>query len=181
MNVRRLLSLLLGIWLGASLLLIFVATENFRVANRAVTKPPDALAGYIKTAGAEPVRQILRYQASEANRTLFDVWGVAQFATALIIFLMVLFGTSSGRFPVFLALAITVLVGIMHWLVTPQISAASRLLDFVPVHELNSERARLQSIHNIYSTMEVVKLLLVAGLASYFLVSGQRRGRSELR
>lgn len=181
MKVHRFLCLLLGLWLGASFLMLFVATDNFRVANNAVASPPDALSAVMKSAGAEPVRQILRYQASEANRHLFDVWGVTQFGAALTVFLIVLFGTSSGKFPVFLSLAIVILVGIMHWMVTPQISTTSKLLDFVSLNDMPAERARLRSIHNIYSIMEVVTLLLVSGLGAFFLFAAQRRSRSEFR
>jgi len=168
-------------WLGASLLMIFAATENFRTANSAVASPPGGLAELTKTAGGEPVRQILRYQASEANRRLFGAFGAAQFGAAVVVFLLILFATSAGRFPVLLALAIVILVSIMHWLITPQIATGSRVLDFVPLQEMAAERERLRSIHNIYSAMEIVKLLLVAGLGAFFLFGSQRRSRSELR
>jgi preprotein translocase subunit SecG len=181
MRVRKTICLLLGLWLGASFLMLFVATQNFRVANDAVQNPPPAMAPYVKAIGQEGVRQLVRYQASESNRDFFEGWGAAQFLTALVVFLVILFATSAGRFPIFLSLAILILVGVMQWVVNPQIAAASRVLDFVPLNEMTAERMRMRSIHNIYSTMEVIKLVMVGTLAAFFLFAGQRRPRAELR
>ena len=181
MRVRRFLCLLLGAWLGASFLMIFSATQAFRVAGSSLASPPPQLAGYVEKLGPEPMRQVLRYQASEQNRHLFDTWGLSQFFVALSVFLVILFATSSGKFPIFLSLGIVILTGIMQWVVSPQINASSRVLDFVPLTQMETERARMMSIHGIYSTMQVIALLLVGLLAGLFLFTDKRRSRSELR
>ncbi len=173
--------LLLGAWLGASFLMIFSATQSFKVAGASLESPPPTLAGYTQKLGAEPMRQVLRYQASEQNRHLFDVWGIAQFFLAIAAFLIILFATSSGKLPIFLSLAIVILSGIMQWVVNPQIAASSRVVDFLPLGQMEAERARMFSIHRIYSVMEVINLVMVAGLAVLFLLTEKRRSRSDFR
>jgi len=157
------------------------ATQSFRTVNAITSSPPKPAGGVIETIGPDMFRQMLRYQAGETNRRLFEIWGLTQFAIALGVFLLVLFATSSGRVPVFTALALLIWVSIMHWLVAPRIAIASQMLEFVPPDQMAAERATMATLHRFYSIMELIKLGLIAVIAGLFLLEPKRRVRSEAR
>lgn len=181
MRVRRFLCLLLGVWLGASLWMAVSATQSFRTVNAILNSPPKPVTGVIEAIGPDTVRQVLRYQAGETNRRLFDMWGLSQFVIALGVFLLVLFATSAGRVAVFTTLALLIWVSIMHWLVAPRIAITSQMLEFVPPDQMAAERATMATLHRFYSIMELMKLGLIAVIAGLFLLEPKRRIRSETR
>src|SRR5688500_6870903 len=99
MNTRRLVCMLLGAWLAGSLWMFVTATQNFRTVDRLMHDPPPAATSMISRIGIANARTLLRFEASEMNRFYFDVWEWAQLALGIAAFLLLLFTTSVGRFP----------------------------------------------------------------------------------
>ncbi|MDX2154378.1 MAG: hypothetical protein SFV54_26795 [Bryobacteraceae bacterium] len=176
MSARRVICLLIGAWIGASALVALSAVTSFRAVDLSMDRPSRLLTFEFDRHTTEGARGLFRYQAAEQNRLLFEAWGFVQVALAAIVFMMFLFATRSGRVPIFVSVGLLFLVGVMHFLVTPQISAAGRALDFVAATEMAPERSRLQSLHRIYGVMESVKLLTLLGLAGWLTVRRKARG-----
>ncbi|HUI81022.1 MAG TPA: hypothetical protein VLY24_24025 [Bryobacteraceae bacterium] len=175
MHSRRLACLFLGIWLGASLLMAWVATENFRNVDRLLAKPSPAAILSIKPLGPAAARLLLRYQVSEQNRRLFQAWGTIQLIAGAGFFLFLLFGTREGKYPLMLVVLMLCVVILQLFALVPSMVAVGRLIDFAPPDQLTGERSRFWVLHTMYVITEVFKW----GLGLFLgLRLARRRGRS---
>jgi hypothetical protein len=146
-------------WIGASLFMAAVAAFSFRLVNELILNPAPELAAYFKVLGAEKLRILARYQASEFNRALFEGWGLTQILLGLLIFGILLFGTKEGKLILGLSLFMVILTTGMHLLVTPSIVGYGRSLDFLSAEKEPELRNRVKVFHNTYSTLEGVKIV----------------------
>jgi hypothetical protein len=112
MHTRRLSMLILGLWLGLTFAMLFVATQNFR--------------------GVDNTRLLLRYQIAELNRFYFDWYGVAQITLAFSLAACLLFATNGNKFVLLLAGAAILVVIVEKSFLYPEITYLGRLLDFAP-------------------------------------------------
>jgi hypothetical protein len=180
MRSRRLSCLLLGAWLGCSLFMGAVAILNFRTARNLLAASPPQLQELSRQIGGDAVmQQVLRYEVAEQNRELFEIWEQFQLAIGVILFTFLLFGTREGKIPLSICLVMLVLVGIMHWAVTPDIIGLGRELDFQDAREGTFLRSQLQSRHVAYSALEFVKLGLGLTLAGFLIWSPNRRNSTR--
>jgi hypothetical protein len=169
MNSRRFLCLVLGLWLGASLFMAFVAVMNFRIVREVIANPQPELATYLKALGPDRLRVLFRHEAAEVNRALFDLWGYTQIAFSLLIFGLLLFATKEGKGVLGVGVLLLLVVLIMQFAVTPGIIGYGRVLDFAAADKELDLRQRVATLHSLYSAFEGLKLLLISGLAVYFL------------
>jgi hypothetical protein len=176
MHSRRVACFLLGIWLGAAILMAWVANESFRSVDRLLAKPSPAALLSIKTLGPAGARLLLRYQASEQNRWLFEAWGTVQLIGGAGFFLFLLLGTREGKYPLILVLLMLVAVLLQLFLLTPAITSLGRLVDFLPTGQPSGERNRFWVMHTAYLIVEVLKW--AAGLLLGVRLM-RRRGRSN--
>jgi len=153
-----------------------VATQNFRSVDRLLAAPPIQIAEQIqKLGGRDAARVFLRYQASELNRAYFQNWERAQISLGLALFLVLLFGTVPDRLMLLPALLMLVLVLLMHFYMTPEITRLGRLIDFSPAALSSPERSRFWRFHGAYSATELIKLALGFVLAWRLLRMRKRR------
>jgi hypothetical protein len=177
MRLRRFACLLLGMWIGGSIFMALVATQNFRSVDRLLEAPAAQASRQIQSMGWETARTFLRYQVSEQNRFYFEHWELAQLLLGAGLFLLLLFGTSVGRGELALSISMMLVVAVMHWLLTPNIVSLGRQIDFVAREVASPERSRFWTFHAAYSTLEIVKLLFGLGLAGMLLISTRSRRR----
>src|SRR4051794_31136471 len=97
MHARRLACFLLGLWLAGGLFMAWVATQNFREVDRLLSRDNPAATLRLKPLGND-ARPILRYQASEMNRWLFQSWEKVQLGFGTLFFFVMLFGSRENRF-----------------------------------------------------------------------------------
>lgn len=81
MHSRR-LATIVGVWLGLTVAMAFVATQNFMGVERLLEAPGPDAARMIDKLGHDPARMLLRFQISELNRFFFD--GLASPRSALL-------------------------------------------------------------------------------------------------
>ncbi|MBZ5724836.1 MAG: hypothetical protein LAP87_07545 [Acidobacteriia bacterium] len=174
MHSRRLACFLLGLWLGGSLLMVWIATGNFRSADRALEQPNPAVALQIKTFGFTQTRLLLRYQISEQNRLSLETWEYAQLFFGIFLFFFFLFGTGEGKFSLAAVLCMLAIVVFQRFLLTPQLIGLGRSIDFLP-DAASHEHKQFQVISQAYSIIEPVKWVLGLALAAVMI---WRRGRS---
>jgi len=175
MHSRRVACFLLGIWLGAAILMAWVATENFRSVDRLLAKPSPAALLSIKTLGPAGARMLFRYQVSEYNRRLFEEWGTVQLIGGAGFFLFLLFGTREGKFPLILVLVMWAVVLLQLFLLTPAMISLGRLVDFLPPDLPSGERNRFWVLHSGYAITEAFKWAVALLLGARLM---RRRGRS---
>ncbi len=169
MNSRRFVCTLLGLWLGASFFMAFVAVMNFRIVRGLVANPQPELAAYIKILGPERMTQLFRHEAAEVNRALFDMWGYGQLGLALLLFGLLLFATKEGKLVLAMGVLLVSLTGVMQFVITPGIVGYGRALDFVASDKELVLRKRVQSLHTAYSSLEGAKVIVILALLAIFL------------
>ena len=119
---------------------------------------------------SSPARLFLRHLASDQNRNCFLGWEQVQLVLGLLLLVILFFGTDA-RPPILLAvLLMTLVVALMHWLMTPEIIKLGRAIEFVPDAKDSVERSRFWGFHTAYATIDVVKTVL-ASLVAIRLVS----------
>lgn len=153
----------------------FVAVFNFRAVNEILATPQPEMAFYVKVLGPDRLRVLLRHEAAEVNRALFESWGLAQIGISLLTFGMLLFGTREGKLPLALGLLMVLLSAGMHLFVTPSIVGFGRALDFVSADKEPEARRRLKAFHDAYSGLEGTKFLCGLALTGLIVRDGRRR------
>ena len=172
MHFHRLAALLLGAWLGGSVFMDMVATQNFRSVDRLLSAPPMQVAERIQALGGhDGARVFLRYQVSEQNRWYFQVWERVQIALGAVLFLVLAFGAGPKRLTLVLTLLMLAMVLVMHFFLTPEITRLGRTFDFAPT----ADRSRFWTLHGMYSAGELIKLGLGIVLAVRLLLRTKTR------
>jgi hypothetical protein len=175
MHFRRFACLILGAWLGAAAMMSLVATQNFRTVDRILLSPHPAASQDLKTLGRDSSRMLLRWEASEQNRWLFEVWETAQVALGIAVFFILLFGSTETKYSLALSLLMLVVVILQRFLVTPMMTGLGRLIDFVPPGTRSPERIKFGVLHMGYLGMEATKLLLGLLLVIKLMVRTRRK------
>ena len=177
MHARRFACLVLGLWLGGCLFMAWVATENFRVADQLVSQASPTARLELKAIGPDP-RALLRYQASEENRRYFRLWETAQIVLGCVFFGFMLFGSRESKYLLGGILLLILIVALQRLIVTPEITAEGRLLDFV-APGATAERTRFWLLHSTYVGIELAKWALMLILAGRMVFSRKGSGRSR--
>lgn len=175
MQYRRIATLLLGLWLGGGFLVAWVAIDTFRSVDRLLAAPAPVAAIQIKSLGPDGARALLRYQAAEQNRALFEVWESLQLVLGVGFFSFLLFGSSEGKFSLLLLLLMLLIVCAQRLLMTPELSTLGRGLDFIPNDVPSLERNRFWMLHSMYSGSEILKWGLGLALGARLIFNRERR------
>jgi len=175
MHFRRLACFLLGAWLAGGLFMAMVATQNFHSVDRLLAKPAPAAAEQLGKLRPEAARMLLRYQVGEQNRWYFETWGIAEVAIGAALLLILLFGSTENHFTLLLALLMLLIAVVQRSVLTPQIVALGRVIDFVPAGQPSADRSGFWMMHTAFSGMEVLKWALGFFLVARMLFRRKRR------
>ncbi len=164
MRSRLILLLLLGAWLGATVFMWMVATQNFAEVERVRASHSEGFAATVAKLTPDELRLVLRYQASEVNRLFFEGWGMLQPPLALLV--MLLAWRSGGSRGVVAATAIMLLIVVfLQFYVVPETVRLGRLLDFIPRQPPPPESAPFWRLHHTYTGLDMLKFVLGLGVA----------------
>ena len=141
MRSRLILLLLLGAWLGATLFMWMVATQNFAVVERIRASHSEGFAATVSKLSPEELRLVLRYQASEVNRLFFEGWGMIQPPLAVLVMLLA-WRSGSGRRVVAVTAVMLLITVFLQVYVVPETVRLGRLLDFIPRDRRRPSRRR---------------------------------------
>jgi hypothetical protein len=173
MQFHRLASLLIGIWLGISVFMDIVATQNFQTVNRVMTSLDLKVVETTRKIGdPESTRYLLRYFAGEANRFLFEQWEWAELMLGLVMLLVLLFCRSNQKIAMSLVLAMVCIVLAQRFKLTPAITTLGREIGFSA-----TASRRFTAYHQAYGIIELLKIALGLGVAGSLLIrrnSGKR-------
>jgi preprotein translocase subunit SecG len=173
---RRLTCLILGLWLGGSLLFAWISSSGMSTAGTAINTLGPKGQQAIGVVGQESARQLSRFVVSEVMREFSYAWGWMQVALGIILFVAVTFSTNGNKVLMLLAGAMLALTLVLHLSASPNISALGRVIDFARAHEFERERRALAAFSSAYVLVEFVKvglgiaigaiLTLTSGMAS---------------
>jgi hypothetical protein len=177
MQFHRLASFIIGIWLGVSVFMDFVATQNFHNVGRVL--------GSIDVRAVETAKKIgdrgaalmlLRYFAGEANRYLFEQWEWAELLLGLALLLVLVFCGTNQKLALTLCLLMMCLVVSQRFKLTPMITNLGRELEFSP-----SASRRFAAYHAAYGYVELTKLALGLTLALRLLIRSRSSKKAFVR
>ncbi len=161
---RRLAALLLGAWLGASVLTDVAVTQNFQTVDRFLQQPGSVSASAALNAiGRDRERFILRRNAGEENNWIFMNWERVELGLGGLLFLLLLFGDKPQRLLLALGAAMFLIVAAEHFLLTPLIVDLGRRVDDLPATDPDSKKFWM--LHGIYSGLDILKMLVAVAFA----------------
>lgn len=164
-RTRRIVVFLLGAWFGAMLLIVMLAPSTFRVADDMIWRKAESVTEIAKYADMAPVRKLMRDQASEVNRRMFDMWGWIQFAFASIVLGLLIFRSNATKLLLGLAGGSWVFAGLMNFVILPLISG-------------NVSRERFQMLHAGFGVFQLAIALLMGIVL--FLLFDKRQAADEI-
>lgn len=170
MRARALLILVLGLWLGGSLVVGAVVSYNLTGFPALFERNPAlaARAGF-DPANPEAKRQSLLWvHASELNRVFFAAWNRTQLVLGVLALALALLGRAGRLTIAFLALAVA-LVAWIHLGIEPRVVELGRQLDFLPRTPPPPQVEPFQRLHGLYFGAELTRLALVT-LATTLLI-----------
>ncbi len=161
---RRLSALLLGAWLGASIVTDVAVTQNFQAVDRFLEAPGNPVtSAQLNAIGRAQERVILRRNAGEENNWIFLNWERVEFFIGGGLFLLLLFGERPQKFMLGLSLALILIVAAEHFLLTPRITELGRTVD--ELAKTDPQYKTFWSLHGLYSGLDILKMVVVFGMA----------------
>lgn len=106
--MRTLALVLVTVWLTGTLIMTFVATQNFRTVDRVLERPTPQAAPKLTVMDHDSLRMLLRHLSSELNRLYFITWNTVQVLLALVV--LALMVRAGSRLETVLALVMFVIV-----------------------------------------------------------------------
>ena len=168
----------LGAWVMGTVCVSVVAAQNFFTIDRLLAGPShDAFAAFVADAGRESARSVLRYLSSELNRLYFQLWNWGQLALGGATLWLVWRLPGAARLRLLIA-AMLLLVALLAFWLTPQITAVGRSIDFVPRDPPPPAVAAFGVLHAAYTSLELLKCAAALG-AAVWLARVSRAGESQ--
>ncbi|PYV15682.1 MAG: hypothetical protein DMG21_14245 [Acidobacteria bacterium] len=161
--------MLLGIWLGGTVFMFFVAGASFATVERILRNPTPGLAQAAKPLEAGETRPLFRYFAAELNRRVFAAYGWGQVVVGTILLWFLSRQSPLDAVSLALAGALLSIAVILGLVVTPQMSELGRALDFVSRNPPPPGLAHFQSLHRTYTTLDTTKFVLGIALLTRWL------------
>jgi hypothetical protein len=176
MHARRFACFALGLWLGGSLFMWWLAGQNARAAERLLDQASPSARLQMKPLGSN-ARLVLRYAANEQTRTYGRVWEAGQLALGSLFFLLMLFGSREHYILLSGILLMILLVCLERLVIAPEMTAQGRLLDFAP--EGTPAHVRFDVLQTAYYGVEAAKFVLGLALTGAMVFSSKGSGRSR--
>ena len=182
MKSAPLLFLLLGIWLGGSVVLGAVVAYNFSGFDDLFARNPklQERAGFSPDDANAKKSSLLWVHSSELNRVFFAAWNRTQLVLGALAVILAAVGRV-GRLPLLLLVAATALVGVIHLLLEPQIVELGRQLDFLIREPPPPILEEFKVYHGTYFATESLRFgfVLIAAVALVVSAMAADRGRAR--
>jgi len=177
MHSRRFLAFFVGLWLAGLLVVTLATTYNSRTVNVVMENPPHEASKWVDILGKERTRTLLLHNTAEVNRSLLEFWGYADVVLCVFILITAVM-IKSGK-PMMIAAALLLLLCLASvFLLTPQVVAVGRLLDFRPNLPVPPERAQFASLNGMFTGVSVIRILTAVTMAG-LLIHRSDRPRSR--
>jgi hypothetical protein len=173
MHYRRIVALLIGLWMGGGLVMAWFGARSFQSVQRVMNGSNPVFAVQTRPLGPANTRMVLNYQIAEENRYLFQNWEYMQLILGVGFFSYLLFGTLEGKFSLGLALGMLVITGVQRFGLSPELGAVGKTLNYLPADVAVAERAKFWLLHSAYVGCEALKFA-VGGLLLVMILSKTR-------
>ncbi len=163
---------ILSAWIASTLFMWFAATKSFAAVDRVLKKPSPQLIEATKSLPEGQARVVLRYMASEINRTYFWGYGLAQIALGAALLLLLWRQTPRDTVGVGIVCGMLILTLALTLVITPIIISLGRSIDFVPRTPPPPVMPRFWALHGAFTGLDGVKLLAGLGLLISWVLKG---------
>lgn len=176
--------------MGGSIFMALVVLQNMHASALVMNSPLPAVTKMIKTLGDEQITLLLKHEAAQQTRSLYNSWEQVQILLAIVLGGCLYFATQKRILSVVLCGIMLALVLFQYFAITPELAYRGREMDFPAVATANNAAAageassglvRLLLLYQILVVTEALKLLIGGILASYLFVlrTSRRRSRRE--
>lgn len=165
--------------MAGCLLMICLNVENLRFPGVVLTSPLPPVSKLIEKNGADQISTLLRHFAAEQTRHYTSMWELAEFGFALALGGCLFLATQRRIFPLVLCGMMLIIVMFQHFAVTPELAFRGREADFPPGSAALGPLARVWALQQVSFSVEAVKLIAGAILASYLFVFRARSRRTN--
>lgn len=175
MRHASIIALLLGLWIGGSLLIFGVVGYSFPGVVGAIERN-EKLAERVDFDPHDEVKKkesVLWVYTGEQNRAYFQGWNLAQLFLGGLTLLLSFFLVPRRSLWVVLLLAL-VLVAVMRFYLTPEIVTLGRTLDFVPRATEPPGMGKFNTLHQVYTYLDATKVLLL-GIGAFLTIRAAQR------
>jgi hypothetical protein len=155
---------ILSAWLAATLFMWYAATRSFGTVERVLKTLNPQFVEATKPIAEGQIRNVLRYLASEINRTYFWGYGVAQITLGGVLLLMLWHQTPRDTIALAVVSTMWGLALILTLVITPWIISLGRSIDFLPRTPPPPAMPRFWALHGTFTGLDSVKLLAGLGL-----------------
>jgi hypothetical protein len=164
-HTRRVAAFFLGAWIAGCLFMAYVAIYNLRSYDAILHSNLPPAARIVHDLGDQPAALLLRK---------------AQIGLGLLLLGALFLGTDRRILPLVLGGIMLAMVLFQNFGVEKELSYRGRETDFPPLNTDFTARQRVWTMHQIYLSVEGVKLLTGCVLGGYlFMFRARRRRRSE--
>jgi hypothetical protein len=163
-------ALLLGIWLGWTVFMFFVAGASFATVERILRNPTPGLAQAAKPLAATDMRLLFRYFAAELNHRVFAAYGWGQIVIGAVLLWLLTRKSPQDAVSLALAGALLSIAVILGLVVTPEMRELGRSLDFVARDPAPPSLTHFQSLHRAYTVLDTTKFVIGIALAVRWLL-----------
>jgi hypothetical protein len=160
----------LGAWIMATLCMWFTATRSFTTVESVLNHPAPAFEEITKPLEKDSVRTVLRFLASEINRSLFWGYGALQIVLGAILLFLVWRQTPRSHLDAGVVIAMLALAVILTLIITPMLVHIGRSIDFVPRNPPPPSMSRFWALHGSFTGLDAVKLFTAIGLLIRWVV-----------
>lgn len=165
--------------MAGCILLAALSVENYRSPSLVLNSPLPPVSRLIEKNNFDEIATLLRHLAAEQVREYSSLWELAEFPLGLAVGACLFLATQRRVFPMLLCGLMLVAVVFQHFAVTPELGFRGRATDFPPGNAVVASLARVWALQQIYFSVEAVKLLAGAVLASYLFVFRVRSRRKS--
>ena len=137
----------------------FAATRSFRTVDAVLKSPPTQLSSNVQGQKPEQTREVLRYLASEINRTYFQAYGWGQLALGSLLLFLLAWRTPRNALDPAIAAIMLFIVIFLTLGVMPQIISLGRNIDFLPRTPPPPGYQRFWKLHMMFTGLDGAKLL----------------------
>jgi hypothetical protein len=179
MKPAPLLHLILGIWLGGSVIIGWVVAYNFSGVDDLFARNPKLQehAGFSPQDADAKKSSLLWVHSSELNRVFFEVWNRAQIVLGALAVMLAAW-SNARRLALILLVVATIFVVLIHWALEPQLVELGRQLDFLPRDPPPPMLGEFQRYHGIYFAAESMRFGLVCLATLLVMVRAMRAERA---
>ena len=163
-------SAILGAWIVSTLCMWFAATRSFSTIETVRKRADPQFVETTKPLGEASTRVLLRYLASEINRTLFWGYGALQIVLGAILLLLLWRQTPRDGVDVGVVATMLALSVVLTLVITPLLVSIGRGIDFLPRNPPPAVMPRFWALHGSFTGLDGVKLLAGIGLLVRWII-----------